>query len=224
MPSVLRRSLWAFTWAALEHRKLVHRVVATAFVALVASACAGSNFASSWKSPTAKPLDAQGQKIVAVVMMEDAASRKSAEDELASQITARGGQGVPMYELAPGANLADEAAVKETLEKADVKGVVVMRPAAETQTGRAADYSKPPYNNYWGSGFYALGWGQPWVDPMGQTVDMVVTVDTLIYSLNQNQLVWAGKSRKTNPASVRALVKELAGDAAEELRKQELIK
>jgi hypothetical protein len=227
MLNVLRKSVWAFTRSGHEHGKhsaTLRSVAVTALVGLFASGCAGSNFASSYKSSTAQPLNFKGAKVAAVVMMGDEVSRKSAEAELASQISARGGQGVPMYEIAPGANLADEAAVKETLEKAGVKGVVVMRPTADSQTGKVIDYSKPPYSNYWGEGFYAHGWGQPWIDPMGQTVDTVVTVDTLVYSLAQNQLVWAGKSRKTNPATLNELVKELSGDTAEELKKQELIK
>src|SRR5262252_9128182 len=83
-------------------QRLSQRSVAIAgLVILFASGCASSNFVSSWKSPTAKPLNVQGAKVAAVVMMGDPASRKSAEDKLASEISARGGQGIPMYTIAP---------------------------------------------------------------------------------------------------------------------------
>jgi hypothetical protein len=89
--------------------------------------------------------------------------------------------------------------------------------------GSAVDYSIPPYSTYWDAGYYAHGVGSTWIDPQGVPYDMVVTVDTMIYSLKQNQLVWAAKSRKTNPASLNALVGDLANDTADELRKLALL-
>lgn len=196
---------------------------AVVVVGLFASACASSGFVSSWKSPTAKPLQG-GNKVAAVVMIGDEAQRKSAEERLALEITQRGrSTGVPMYQIMPNVQPGDEAVAREALEKADIKGVVVMRPTADPKTGKTVDYSVPPYSSYWNQGFYAHGWGQPWIDPGGQPYDMVVSVDTLIYSLNQNQLVWAGKSKKTNPATLNELVSELAVDTAKELQELALI-
>jgi hypothetical protein len=53
--------------------------------------------------------------------------------------------------------------------------------------------------------------------------DTIVVVETLIYSLKQNKLVWGGQSRTTNPKNVDQLVKKLAAAAATELEKQGLI-
>ena len=52
----------------------------------------------------------------------------------------------------------------------------------------------------------------------------IVYVETLIYSLRQNKLVWAGQSRTTDPDSVDELVSELADAAAAQLENAELIK
>ena len=38
----------------------------------------------------------------------------------------------------------------------------------------------------------------------------VVSVETLVYSLKQDKLVWAGRSETTNPSRVDTFVKELA--------------
>ena len=53
-------------------------------------ACASSPFVSTWKAPDATPLELRGSKVAAVVMMENQASRRAAEDALAREITARG--------------------------------------------------------------------------------------------------------------------------------------
>lgn len=201
-------------------------------VTLLASACssttetakpgttpnAGSSttFVSSWKSPSAQPMHVSGAKVAAVVLMSDLPSRRVAEDKLASELSARGANGVPMYSLMEQSDVDDETVARETLEKADVAGVVVMHPISTQQEAKTPEtYGKAPYDTYW-SGYYAYGWASPWAEPT-PSYQNVVSVETLIYSLRQNQLVWAGTSKTTNPASLTDLIAELAGATATEL-------
>jgi hypothetical protein len=86
-------------------------------------------------------------------------------------------------------------------------------------------YSGPQYDEYWG-GYYSYGWSAPYaLDATGNQTSPTVTVsvETLIYSLKQNQLVWAGQSKTTNPENVKQLISELAGATAEELKKLDLV-
>ena len=53
--------------------------------------------------------------------------------------------------------------------------------------------------------------------------DTIVTVETLVYSMKQNKLVWAGQSQTTNPSKVDAFVKEVVTAAAKEMKKQGLL-
>jgi hypothetical protein len=64
---------------------------------LFAVACSSTKFVSTWRSPTAPLLELRGAKVAAVVLMQDEASRRAAEDTLARDISARGAQGIPMY-------------------------------------------------------------------------------------------------------------------------------
>lgn len=188
-----------------------------------AEAATTTTFVSSWKSPTARPLQTQGAKVAAVVIMSDVASRRSAEDKLASEITARGAVGVPMYSLVDQANVDGEPIVREALEKEDVKGVIVLHPSAvEKEAKPQADYGSAPYNSYW-AGYYAYGWASPWEDTTTPTYQSVVSVETLIYSLSQNQLVWAGRSKTTNPSTLNDLISEVAAATATELGHSALI-
>jgi hypothetical protein len=175
-----------------------------------------TTFVSSWKSPSAQPMHVSGAKVAAVVLMSDLPSRRVAEDKLASELTARGAEGVPMYRIMDQDDIDDEAIARETLDQANIAGVVVMHPMGTQQEAKASDtYGKAPYNTYW-SGYYAYGWASPWAEPEA-SYETVVSVETLIYSLRQNQLVWAGTSKTTNPASLTDLIAELAGATATEL-------
>jgi len=195
------------------------------------SGCA-TGFVSTWKAPDAAPLEFAGQKVAAVVMLKGDVSRRSAEDTLAREITARGGQGLAMYALAPGVSPSKEteAETRAALEKAGVIGLVVMRPLAVDKEMVATTVTSmdPMYRGYWG-GYYGYGWGSPYGAPvtMNQTelsLDTIVSVETLVYSLKQNKLIWSGQSKTTNPAGVDKLVKELAAMTAKELQKQGLTK
>lgn len=191
-------------------------------------ACAADPFVSSWKAPDAAPLELKGSKVAAVVMMENLASRRAAEESLAREITARGAVGVPMYRIFPEGKPGSEAAARAALEKAGVAGAVVMRPVGVEKevSSTPVTYSQPMYAGYYG-GFYGHGWGAAWgptaVSGGEIRTDTIVVVETLIYSLKQNKLVWGGQSRTTNPKSVDQLVSKLAAAAAKELEKQGLI-
>jgi hypothetical protein len=206
---------------------LLRRILAP-LAALMLSACA-SGFVSSWKAPDAQPLQLSGAKVAAVVMMKHEGSRREAEDALAREITARGAVGVPMYRIYPDGAPANEAAAREALEKAGFQGAVVMRPVSVEKEISATplSYSAPMYRGYWG-GYYAAGWGTPYglatVSGGDIRTDTIVSVETLVYSLKQNKLVWGGQSRTTNPSSLEQLIKKLSGAAAKELQKQGLIR
>jgi hypothetical protein len=198
--------------------------VLLALVCFAAAACASTStsFVSTWKSPSAQPLQLRGAKVVAVAMIQDPTSRKAAEDRLAKEITAHGAEGVSMYAIMPEATVGDEAKVKAALEQANVQGIVVIHPTGSVSQGYEAS-SQPMYDAYW-DGYYAHGWAAPWDGADTVTnAKTVVSVDTRIYSLKQNKLVWAGQSKTTNPASVDALVAELSTATADQLSKLGLI-
>jgi hypothetical protein len=189
---------------------------------LALAACATTGFTSTWRNPEAQPLRAEGQTVAALVMAKNDATRLAAEDALAREITAQGAKGVPMYKILR-EPVKDEAAVKAALDKAGVAAVVVMRPVGKEQqiTATPTMYAGPMYAGFWG-GYYGYGWGAPYGGTDIRT-DTIVSVETLVYSLKQNKLVWGGQSTTTNPTKVDSFVHEVANAAAKELRKQGLI-
>jgi hypothetical protein len=53
--------------------------------------------------------------------------------------------------------------------------------------------------------------------------DTLVSIETLIYSLNKDKLLWAGTSRTSNPESLSHLVDEVSDAVAREAIQQGLI-
>jgi len=189
-------------------------------------ACAATTFSSSWKAPEAGPLNFKGKKVAALVMSQDESMRYGSEDALAREITARGAVGMPAYTVIPKEVIKDKEKAKEFLEKAGVQGVVAMRVVGKDQqiTSSPGTYwGSTYYATFWGGGYYGSGWGGVY-DPGYLRTDTIVLVETLVYSLDQNKLVWAGQTRTKNPTEVRPFIQDLASKVAAELKKQGLIK
>jgi hypothetical protein len=193
-------------------------------VAAGLSACATTTFESNWKAPDAQPMGSlAGQKVVAVAVSKNAAVRRSAEDTLVSVLNARGARGIPSYSIL--GDDTDEAKAKAAIEKSGAVAVVVMRPVAkekEISSTPSSMYMGPMYGGYWG-GYYGYGWGGAWGGGTEIRTDTIVIVETLVYSMKQNKLIWAGQSKTTNPSRIDAFVKEVAAGAGKEMKKAGLL-
>ena len=198
--------------------------VAVAVVAAVAAGCATTAFTSTWKAPDAAPVALAGKKVGAMVIHPNEGTRRAAEDALAREITARGATGQPTYPLLSNTAAKDQAAARAVIDKAGFDGLVVMRPVGrdkEVTYTPGMWTGQPMYGSFWG-GYYGYGWGAVYSPGYLQT-DTIVTVETLIYSMQQDKLIWAGESRTTNPTKVDAFVRELSGKVGTELRREGLL-
>ena len=182
---------------------------------LALPACAPA-LVSSWTDPAATPFRLTGEKVAAVVMATDESTRRAAEQALARQLSLQGVQGIPMYTIFPAADENAEAAARAAAEQAGVVGVVVMRPVrVDKEISSTANYSGPGYGGFWG-GYYGLGWGSAWGGGEIRT-DTIVTIETLVYGLRENKLLWAGQSKTTNPRDVNRVIEETAEKVVDEL-------
>jgi hypothetical protein len=199
------------------------RVVGLAAVAALGyGGCASTPFVSSWRAPDAEPLQIEGAKVAAVAMMDQVASRRAAEDAIARELTARGAIGVPMYMIYADEDPTDEPAARAALEREGYTGLVVFRPVGTEQEIVATPaYIDPAYSVYWG-GYHGYGWGMPWYGPEIRTYS-IVSVETLVYSLRQNKLVWGGQSTTRDPSSVDRWVHDTARKVVKELERQRLL-
>jgi hypothetical protein len=204
------------------------RIIAVLLGLAATAGCAGTGFVSSSRNPAAQSLNLTDAKVAAVVIMDDQTRRRGAENALAQEISAQGAIGVPMYSIHPDSTPANEPAVRAALEQAQVKGLVVMRPVSidVDATVTPVRETESMSREYWGS-YYGTAWGTPYGTAQVTGGDVVATrtvvVETLVYSMQQNQLVWSGQSKHVNPSDLEKSIRELAKATARELRKHGLI-
>lgn len=184
---------------------------------------AGTKFTSTWVAPEAKQADFAGKKIATLVLSADETLRISIEEGLARELTARGLQAIAAYRLVPREELKIPEKARAWFERAGVQGVVAMRPVSMEQekTYVPGTWTAPYYGTLWG--YYGYGWGAPLYDPGYVRSDTVLHVETLIYSVPMNKLLWAGASETKNPKEARFVLAEIVKEAGKQMRKQGLI-
>jgi hypothetical protein len=202
-------------------------ILAAGAVAL--SGCSSTSYNTAWRAPDAQPIRVSpGDKVLAMVISPNESTRRGAEAALAAELSRGGAEGVPAYTVIPDDAVQDQEKAKPYIAKSGAKYAVVMR-----ATGKEKEVSgsagTPMYGPGWGGyggfygGFYGWGWGYAY-SPGYLRTDTIVNVETLVYDLSEDKLIWAGQSSTVNPSKAEGMIKELVDEAVKEMKKQGLLR
>jgi len=201
------------------------RLVAILFITLGLAACGSARFVNTWTDPTAEPVNWQGKKVAAFVLTLLKDTREGAEEALARELTERGAQGFAGYTVLPKEAEKNEEMAKRILAEAGITGAVLMRVVGMkdevvSTPGNIRYMQGPYYPTFWGY------WGYSWhaiYEPGAVGLRKTVMIETLVYSIDQDKLIWAGTSKTTDPEDVREVINKLVDAAGKEIRKAGLV-
>src|SRR5215471_5717626 len=196
----------------------IPRLTAVALLALAACA-GGTKFVNTWKAPDAAPLSVkQGDLVIAMVISKEETQRRTGEDFLSEELRQRGLRPIPSFTLIPTDQVGDREKAAAAIQESGAAALFVLRPIAVTnqQTYVPPSYTGGPYGG-WGP-YYGYGWSAAY-SPGYVVTDTVVRVETLVFDLRQNKLLWAGTSETTNPERLDLFMKDLVKAAGAEMRR-----
>jgi hypothetical protein len=205
--------------SALGFRPILAVAALVAF--LGASLAAKTKFQSVWKSPDAAATSFAGKKVAALVIDNDDSLRVAGEEALVRELTARGIQGVASYRMMPKELAQDPAQAKAWYEKAGVQGVVAFRVVDDERrkTVVPSTWTTGYYTSFWG--YYGYSYSAVFT-PGYTRHERIISLETLIFDVPKNTLVWAGLSVTDNPKDGQKVVTEVVKEAVNEMRKQGL--
>jgi hypothetical protein len=184
---------------------------------LLAAGCwRRTELATVWHEPD--PTLLNFKRTVAVFASTDESLRRSVEDQLSQLFP----HAMPAYRAIPNAGGADKETILQQLRGAGFDGAIVMR---VTNVSEQVTYN----GTYWGGPYgYGFGnyWGSAWASPYNPccvTVTQIVSVETNIYSLKDDRLVFAALSQTSDPANAGKLTRSVMRHINEELRKNGMI-
>ena len=187
---------------------------------LCLAGCATTRFTNTWKAPDAQPLSAKsGDLVVAMVISKEETTRRTGEDMLSSELQKRGLRPIPSFTLIPSDQVTDREKALAAVRDSGAVAVFAIRPVAvdKEQVYVPPTYMGGPMGPYGGWGpYYDYAWGAAY-SPGYVTTNTIVRVETLVFDLRQDKLLWAGQAQATNPERLNLFIGELVQAAGAEM-------
>lgn len=185
-----------------------------AALALLASACSATKVVTAWLAPDQG--EVRFSKVLALAISDDQAFRRTAEKAICEQVQPVDCQ--PASKVLTPEQLRDVEAAKAAVKAAAFDGAVVFRVVSEREK---VTYVPPSYGpTFWG--YYGYAFNTAYA-PAYYHTDTLVRVETSIYSVGGDRLIWVGTTETMNPDSVPGLVDEVAKAVGGDMRKQGLL-
>ena len=152
--------------------------------------------------------------VVALYESHDGAQRRVIEDQMTRKLAQRGVHAVPAYSVLDDNESADYKSAKGPLAAKGFDAVLEIRLISKENEQTAAYYS----NTWDGWGYW--GWGGPYAYDYYVFDTPVVRVETNLYSLHDDQLVWSGRTKTTDADTMTEVANEVTTAVATTLEKR----
>lgn len=188
------------------------------------SACANTKISQSWVDPDQKKVY---KDLLVIGIAESEQNRRAYESYFVEELKAIGVEAVASYKLIKSNEKIDRETIGRAIEGEDIDGVLVTHLLAvdeETIYRPSMDYM-PMYGGGYYGGLYSY---YPHVNtyvhrPGYYTTHETYTLETNLYDVESEELVWSAQSRTFSPESVEEVIVDLTRLLIADLRDKNLI-
>jgi hypothetical protein len=176
---------------------------------ILLTSCSSTTIVNSWKDPNTKIHSNQWNKILVVAMLKNETESRKAEDEMVTYLKGKGTTSYTYLERNK-ANFDDEELRKKmridgynaaiTMRLIDVDKEKVYVPGQS--------YLYPSYYKSFGR-YYHRNWAF-YTSPGYYVVTKKFLIETILYSINEDKIIWSGITETYNPNGVSKLTSEIA--------------
>ena len=176
--------------------------------ALITS-CSSTQIISSWREPDKTVVVEKLNKVLVVALFKDETSRHRAEDQMAGYLK---GKGIASYNyLNASFNKANEELLRTKIKADGFDGAVTMRlvdvEKERTYTPSSVSLYPQYYRNF--SGYYHRSWSN-YSSPGYYSTTKVYTIETNVYSIKEDKIIWSGLTETTDPDGVKKITEEVS--------------
>lgn len=186
-------------------------------VAATAACLAPTTLTAVWKAPEATGV--KFKKVLVAAQTADQARRRAIESYLVKQIA----NATPSYEVL-GEEVRNTDQAKAKIAAAGFDGAVIVR-----FVGTKQETTYVPGTTYWGPapygsmyGYWGYGWGAVY-DPGYMQTDTVITLETNVYSVTTEKLLWSSRSDTISPTNIDNLMQSVVNATVKEMKKQKVL-
>jgi hypothetical protein len=187
--------------------------------ALPIAGCATTHIVESWTAPGLTAAELDFQHVVAIAAVREPSRQRIVEDALAEAATRT--RVTPGHTILRPEDRADVERLRSALERHGIDGAITVRLVGVEES---QSYVAPAHR--YGGGYYGYygAVGRPVYQPGYVVTDTHVIVESSLYDVAGGRLLWTGISRTFNPASIDALIGDIAAATRNELRREGLLR
>jgi len=189
---------------------------------ILITACTSTRITSSWRDVDKTIVIEKLNKVLVVALFKDETSRHTAEDQMAAYLN---GKGVVSYNyLDTYFNKANEALLRAKIKADGFDGVVTMRliDVDKEKVYTRGNFSAYPFYFRNFSGYYYRSWSN-YSTPGYYSTTKTYRIETNVYSVKEDNLIWSGLTKTTDPNGVKKLTEEVAQAVYERMLREGFI-
>lgn len=186
-----------------------------------ASCSPSTQIEKTWREPGATVTAGPQNKALIIALVKDETSRRVIEDQLSKRFNA---SAVQSYKILTAEDLksASDAGLDEKVNQGKFTHVLLMRLAdMQKETSYVPGTTTAYYGGY--GRYYGYGAGM-YSTPGYYTTDKNYFIETTIYSVNPNKLLWTGTTKTVNPTQVDRVVNDIADVVVAKMKKEGFLK
>ena len=196
-------------------------ILSLLIIITVTSCSPSTKIEKSWREPGATVSADAGNKTLVLALVKDETSRRVIEDELVKRMKS---PAVPSYTVISSEKLKDtgDQALNQVIAQDKFTHILLMRLAdIEKETSYVPGTTTGFYGGY--GRYYGYGAGM-YSTPGYYTTDKNYFIETAIYSVNPNKLLWAGTTKTVNPDKVNSAVNQIADVVTAKMKEDGFLK
>jgi hypothetical protein len=174
------------------------------------------------------------KKLFVIGVAENQESRQAFEDAFAKAIAEEGGGAQPSWGALPQSTQLTEEEIRSAIEAGNFDGVLITRLLSvdkDQEYTPASTYNNPRTTYYAGGGGYRYGgfygfYGTTYAkvhEPGYFETSTTIRLETSLYSVANDGLVWTGQSETVDPESIPDARESMTAAVAKKLKEEKLI-
>lgn len=190
---------------------------------LILVSCASTKIVESWKAPNKQISVDKLQKVLVVAMFKDETSNRKAEDQMVQFLN---GKAIPSYTyLNKNFDKTKVELIQNKIKKDGFDGAITMRLIdIDKETIYMRNGTNPFPNNYRDFSNFYFDSSLAYDNLPNYSVKKIYTIETNIYSITENKIIWSALTETSNPQGVNKMTEDVAKVAFKQMIKDGLIK